>query len=102
MNMEMNEKLIEDSHKIDTGIRKLQSKLTDVIDRFTEKNGNPQDVLEKYKKELADMKVELREFLRQQKEFDRTVQSADKEISMITNDVKRMMVQQNITVSNTK
>lgn len=102
MNMEMNEKLIEDSHKIDTGIRKLQSKLTDVIDRFTEKNGNPQDVLEKYKKELADMKVELREFLRQQKEFDRTVQSADKEISMITNDVKRMMVQHNITVSNTK
>lgn len=102
MNMEMNEKLIEDSHKIDTGIRKLQSKLTDVIDRFTEKNGNHQDVLEKYKKELADMKVELREFLRQQKEFDRTVQSADKEISMITNDVKRMMVQHNITVSNTK
>lgn len=100
--MEMNEKLIEDSHKIDTGIRKLQSKLTDVIDRFTEKNGNPQDALEKYKKELADMKVELREFLRQQKEFDRTVQSADKEISMITNDVKRMMVQHNITVSNTK
>lgn len=102
MNMEMNEKLIEDSHKIDTGIRKLQSKLTDVIDRFTEKNGNHQDVLEQYKKELADMKVELREFLRQQKEFDRTVQSADKEISMITNDVKRMMVQHNITVSNTK
>lgn len=102
MNVEISEKLIEDSHKIDSGIRKLQSKLTDVIDRFTEKNGNPQDVIQKYKKELADMKAELREFLRQQKEFDRTVQSADREINGITRDVQRMMVQHHITVSDTK
>lgn len=100
--MEINEKLIEDSYKIDSGIRKLQSKLTDVIDRLTEKNGNSQDVIGKYKKELADMKLELQEFLQQQKEFDRNVQSAEKEINIITNDIKRMMVQHNITVSDTK
>lgn len=100
--MEINEKLIEDSYKIDSGIRKLQSKLTDVIDRLTEKNGNSQDVIGKYKKELADMKLELQQFLQQQKEFDRNVQSAEKEITMITNDIKRMMVQHNITVSDTK
>lgn len=98
MNVEINEQLILDSQRIDTGIRKLQSRLSDVIDRFTERNAEPKDVIQKYKDELAAIKAELKDFLRQQKDFDRTVQNAEKEISMVTNELKRMMLQNNITV----
>lgn len=101
MNVEISEKLIQNSQKIDTGIRKLQGRLSDVIDRYTEKNANPNDVIQKYKDELAAIKAELREYLRQQKEFDRSVQSADKEISMMTSDLKNMMLQNNINVAET-
>lgn len=99
MNVEISEKLVQDSQKIDTGIRKLQGRLSDVIDRFTEKNADPKDVIQKYKDELASIKAELRDFLRQQKDFDRTVQSAEKEISQVSNDLKRMMLQNNITIA---
>lgn len=98
MNVEINEQLILDSQRIDTGIRKLQGRLSDVIDRFTERNAEPKDVIQKYKDELAAIKAELKDFLRQQKDFDRTVQNAEKEISMVTNELKRMMLQNNITV----
>lgn len=98
MNMEISEKLIEDSQKIDAGIRKLQGKISDVIDRFTEKNADPKVVMQKYKDELATIRVELKEFLRQQREFDRTVQNAEKEISMMKNDVRKMMLQNEISI----
>lgn len=98
MNVEISEQLILDSQRIDTGIRKLQGRLSDVIDRFTERNADPKDVIQKYKDELAAIKAELKDFLRHQKDFDRTVQNAEKEISMVTNDLKRMMLQNNITV----
>lgn len=98
MNVEISEQLILDSQRIDTGIRKLQGRLSDVIDRFTERNADPKDVIQKYKDELAAIKAELKDFLRQQKDFDRTVQNAEKEISMVTNELKRMMLQNNITV----
>lgn len=96
--MEISEKLIEDSQKIDAGIRKLQGKISDVIDRFTEKNADPKVVMQKYKDELATIRVELKEFLRQQREFDRTVQNAEKEISMMKNDVRKMMLQNKISI----
>lgn len=98
MNVEISEKLVQDSQNIDTGIRKLQGRLSDVIDRLTEKNADPKDVIQKYKDELASIKAELREFLRQQKDFDRTVQSAEKEISQVSNDLKRMVLQNNIII----
>lgn len=99
MNVEISGKIIENSQKIDTGIRKLQKRLTDVIDRYTEKNANPNDVIQMYKNELATMKNDLRNILRQQKEFDRTVHSAEKEIDTITNDLQKMMMKRNIKVA---
>lgn len=98
MNVEISEKVIQNSQKIDIGIRKLQSRLTDVIDRYTEKNANPKDVIQMYKDELAALKNDLRNILRQQKDFNRTVQSADKEITMVANDLEKMMLKHNINV----
>lgn len=98
MNVEISEKIIQNSQKIDAGIRKLQSRLTDVIDRNTEKNANPKDVIQMYKDELAAIKNDLRNILRKQKEFDRTVQNADKEITVVTNHFQKMMLQHNINV----
>lgn len=98
MNVEISEKVIENSQKIDIGIRKLQQRLTDVIDRYTEKNANPNDVIQMYKDELATLKNDLRNILRQQKDFHRTVQSADKEVTMITDDMEKMILKHNITV----
>lgn len=98
MNVEISEKVIENSQKLDVGIRKLQNRLTDVIDRCTEKNADPKDVIQKYKDELAAIKNDLRNILRKQKEFDRTVQNADKEIAVMTNHFQKLMRQNNINV----
>lgn len=98
MNVEISDKLIQNSQKIDIGIRKLQSRLTDVIDRYTEKNANPKDVIQIYKDELAALKSDLQNMLRQQKDFRRSVQGAEKEINTVTNDLERMMLKQNIKV----
>lgn len=100
MNVEISEKVIQNSQKIDIGIRKLQSRLTDVIDRHTEKNANPKDLIQMYKDELAALKNDLRNILRQQKDFHRTVQGAEKEVNMITNDMGKMMLKHNINVPN--
>lgn len=94
--MIINEKLIEDSQKIEIGIRKLQSKLTDVIDRITDKNADPQVIVETYKTELAAIKTDLVEFLQQQKEFDETIQNAEKEMKMMDDEVREMMKKHNI------
>lgn len=99
MNVEISEKVIEDSIKIDAGIRILQSKMTDVIDRFTEKNGDPKVLLQKYNREVAGIKADLQDILRQQKEFDRTVQSAEKEIAAMSSDLKKMIAQNHINIS---
>lgn len=98
MNVEISEKIIQNSQKIDTGIRKLQGRLTDVIDRYTEKNANPKDVIQMYKDELAALKNELRNILRQQKDFDRTVHTAEKEIDTMTDDMQKMMLKHNINI----
>lgn len=98
MNVEISDKIIKNSQRIDIGIRKLQSRLTDVIDRYTEKNANPKDVIQMYKDELAALKADLQNILRQQKDFRRTVQGAEKEINTVTNDLERMMLKHNINV----
>lgn len=98
MNVEISEKIIQNSQKIDSGIRKLQSRLTDVIDRHTEKNANPKDVIQMYKDELAALKNDLTNILSQQKDFNSTVRSADKEITMVSNDLEKLMLKHNINV----
>lgn len=96
--MEISDKIIQNSQKFDIGIRKLQSRLTDVIDRYTEKNANPKDVIQMYKDELAALKNDLRNILRQQKDFSRSVQGAEKEINVMTNDLEKLMLKHNINV----
>lgn len=98
MNVVISEKLIEDSQRIDSGIRRLQNKLSDVIDGITDNNADPVAILQKYKDELAAIKTDLVEFLEQQKEFDRTVQNAEKEISTMSEEVKKMLNQHNIHI----
>lgn len=96
MNVVINEQLIEDSQRIDSGIRRLQNKLSDVIDGITDNNADPMVIIQKYKNELAEIKTHLKEFLHEQKEFDRTVQNAEKEILTMAEEVKKMMTQHNI------
>lgn len=96
MNVVINEQLINDSQRIDSGIRRLQNKLSDVIDGITDNNADPMVIIQKYKDELAAIKTDLKEFLHQQKEFDRTVQNAEKEILTMAEEVKKMMIQHNI------
>lgn len=98
MNVVISEKLIEDSQRIDSGIRRLQNKLSDVIDRITDKNADPIEIIQKYKEELAEIKTDLKEFLIQQEEFDRSILDAEKEILMMAEEVKKMMTEHNITV----
>ena len=98
MNVVINEKLIEDSQRIDSGIRRLQNKLSDVIDGITDNNADPVAILQKYKDELAAIKTDLVKFLDQQKEFDRTVENAEKEISTMSEEVKKMLNQHNIHI----
>lgn len=96
MNVVINEQLINDSQRIDSGIRRLQNKLSDVIDGITDNNADPMVIIQKYKDELAEIKTDLKEFLHQQKEFDRTVQNAEKEILTMAEEVKKIMIQHNI------
>ena len=98
MNVVISEKLIEDPQRIDSGIRRLQNKLSDVIDGITDNNADPVAILQKYKDELAAIKTDLVEFLDQQKEFDRTVENAEKEISTMSEEVKKMLNQHNIHI----
>ena len=98
MNVVISEKLIEDPQRIDSGIRRLQNKLSDVIDGITDNNADPATILQKYKDELAAIKTDLVEFLDQQKEFDRTVENAEKEISTMSEEVKKMLNQHNIHI----
>lgn len=99
MNVVISEQLIEDSQRIDSGIRRLQNKLTDVIDGITDDNADPVAILQKYKDELAEIRTELMEFLEQQQEFDRTVKNAEKEISTMAEEVKKMLIQHNININ---
>lgn len=98
MNVQINEKLIDDSQKIDLGIRRLQSQLTNVIDRITDKNADPKAIIQMYKTDLATISTDLKEFLRQQEEFNRTVHDAEKEITAMADEVKQMMAQHKITI----
>lgn len=98
MNVQINEKLIDDSQKIDLGIRRLQSQLTNVIDRITDKNADPKAIIQMYKNDLATISTDLKEFLRQQEEFNRTVHDAEKEITAMADEVKQMMAQHKITI----
>lgn len=98
MNVEISEKLIEDSQKIDAGIRRLQGKLTDVIDRITEDNADPQAIIQKHKDKLLEITTDLAEFLREQKEFDKTVQNAESEIAMMDSEIKKIMAQHKINI----
>lgn len=98
MNVVISEKLIEDSQRIDIGIRQLQSKLSNVIDGITDENADPVAILQKYKDELTAIKTDVVEFLEQQKEFDRMVQNAEKEISTMSEEVKKMLNQHNIHI----
>lgn len=102
MNVEISEKLIEDSHKIDTGIRRLQSKLSDVIDRITDKNADAGAVVQKYKNELSEIQTELAEFLHQQKEFDEVVEDTEKEVAMVNEEIKKILTQHNIKIDDSK
>lgn len=96
MNVIINEKLIEDSQKIDLGIRRLQSKISNVIDRITDKDADPKSIIENYKDELEIIKTELSDFLQEQEKFDQTVKDAEKEITMVGEEVKKMMEEHNI------
>lgn len=98
MNVVINEKLIEDSQRIDSGIRRLQNKLSDVIDGVTDNNADPVAILQKYKDELSAIKTDLVDFLQQQKEFDSMVQDAEKEISTMSEEVKEMLNKHNIHI----
>lgn len=100
MNVVINEQLIEDSQRIDSGIRRLQNKLSDVIDGITDNNADPMEIIQKYKNELTEIQTDLKEFLQQQKEFDRTVENAEKEILTMAEEVKKMMTQHNIDENN--
>lgn len=102
MNVEISEKLIEDSQRIDAGIRRLQNKLSDVIDRITDKNADPKQVIEKYKTQLSEIKTELTEFLNQQMEFDQVVEEAEKEVAMVNEEIKKILTQYNIKIDESK
>lgn len=97
-NITINEQLIEDSLRIDSGIRSLQSKLSNVIDGITDKNADPMEIIEKYQKELAEIQTELTEFLDQQQKFHHMIENAEKEITSMAEEVKKMMTQNNITI----
>lgn len=98
MNVEISDKLMEDSVKIDAGIRRLQGKLTDVIDRITEDNADPKAIIQKHKDKLLEITTDLVEFLREQKEFDKTVQNAESEIAMMDSEIKKIMAQYKINI----
>lgn len=98
MNVEISEKLFEDSQKIDAGIRRLQGKLTDVIDRITDEKADPKVIIQKHKDSLLEITTDLVEFLREQKEFDKTVQNAESEIAMMDREIKKIMAQHKITI----
>lgn len=91
MNVELNQKLIENSAKIDLGIRLLQGKIMNVIDRYTDKNIDHQGVLDKYMKELAEIRTSLKDFHRQQEEFNSLLATAEKDVSLIESDVEKLI-----------
>lgn len=91
MNVQINQKLIEDSAKIDVGVRSLQGKIVNVIDQYTDKNIDHQGVLDKYVNELAEIKISLKDLYRQQKDFNTLLSTAEKEVSTIETDVKSLM-----------
>lgn len=91
MNVTLDQKLLKDSAKIEVGIRSLQGKIENVIDRYTDKNIDHQGVLDRYVTELSEIRTSLKDLYRQQKEFNTLLSTAEKDVSTVSADVEKIV-----------
>lgn len=93
MNVNIDTELMQDSMKIETGVRKLQSKIAHVIDRSPLEEANPQDIVERNRRDLRDIKADLRDFIQRQKEFCKLVSQTQKEVAMMDEEIDALRSQ---------
>lgn len=87
MNVSIDNELIQDSMKIETGVRKLQSKIAHVIDRNEPDRANADEVLARNRRDLEDIKADLRDFIQRQKEFCKLISQTQKEVAMMNEEI---------------
>lgn len=87
MNVSIDNELIQDSMKIETGVRKLQSKISQVIDRNEPDRANADELLARNRRDLEDIKADLRDFIQRQKEFCKLISQTQKEVSMMNEEI---------------
>lgn len=73
--------------KIETGVRKLQSKISQVIDRNEPDRANADELLARNRRDLEDIKADLRDFIQRQKEFCKLISQTQKEVSMMNEEI---------------
>lgn len=93
MNVSIDAELMQDSIKIETGVRKLQNQITHVIDRNQTEGANPEDVVERNRRDLQDIKADLRDFIQRQKEFCKLVSQTQKEVALMDEEIDALRSQ---------
>lgn len=96
MNVSIDSELMQDSLKIETGVRKLQNKIQHVINRDgSTSESNPQEVMERNRRDLEIIKSDLRNFIQRQKEFCKLVSQTQKEVAMMDEEIHALRTQVN-------
>lgn len=98
MNVALDDKLFDDSKKIEIGLVALQNKLLYVINRHTDKNADHKATTAKYLSDLSDIMKDLKKFLREQKEFDSLVNQAAKEVKTVGHEIQKVAREHHIDI----
>lgn len=92
MNIQLNSNLIEDSAKIEMGIRNLQNKMMQLVSRISqEDDGNAKTILNAYAEQIEAMKHQLIAFRDEQKQFNQMTKDAEKEIDEVESELKTIL-----------
>lgn len=98
MDININSKLIQDSKDIEIGIQYLQNQLNYVINRYTEKNPNEKETLNKISSNLKDIKIQLKSFISQQKDVEAIINAAEAEVNSVENEIDTLIQQNGIQI----
>lgn len=91
MNVEISTELLEKSMKIEIGIHTLQSKISKIIDRYQYSKIDHRIIVAKYREELEQIQNELKNFLHQQKSFEKMLMETKKEVTDMNDEFQRLL-----------
>lgn len=98
MNITVDEKLLDNSRKIDSGIKFLCNQVSNVINKHNVSNeiGSKNNVMEKYKQNIAIIKDSMKCVLKEQKETEALFQKLELQQKQTQTDLEEIIKRNNI------